>query len=258
MFHARRTFATARRRLGTVAVPTVAGMRRRRVHGAWFGYHVTSRGTLRQAIFLDDYDRTQFLALLSRTWRLDGLVIRSYCLMGNHYHLDVETPRANVSAAMHRVNAGYAHYFNRRHAREGHVFERRYRSTLIATDGQAMATVRYIVRNPVRAGLCTAPEDWAWSSHRATLGLAPPPPFLAVDDALELFGPGDGRVRRYRAYIDAGVDEPADRPPLAELVADGSLRAIAEANQRHRYPLREIAAAVGISPATLSRRLRGL
>jgi REP element-mobilizing transposase RayT len=256
MFHGRRVFATVRHPPGTIAAPTVVGMRRPRAHGAWFGYHVTTRGTLRQAIFLDDHDRSQFLALLSRTWRLDALVIRSYCLMGNHYHLDVETPRANVSGAMHRVNAGYAQYFNRRHAREGHVFERRYRSTLIVTDGQAMATMRYIVRNPVRAGLCAAPEDWAWSSHRAMLGLAAPPPFLDLDEALDLFGPGDARVGRYRAYVDEGVDAPAERPPLAEVVADGSLRAIAEANQRYRYPLREIAAVVGISPATLSRRLR--
>ena len=233
-------------------------MRRPRVHGVSFWYHITTRGTLRQAIFLDDHDRWQFLALLGRSWRLDALVIHAYCLMGNHYHLEVETPRANVAEAMHRVNAGYASYFNRRHGREGHVFERRYRSTLIVTDGQAMTTMRYIVRNPVRASLCAAPEEWAWSSHRAMLGLVLPPPFLDVGDALDLFGSGGARVGRYQAYVDEGVDKPADRPPLTELVANGSLSAIAEANQRFRYPLREIAAVVGTSPATLSRKLRGV
>src|SRR6266545_2619214 len=87
-----------------------------------------------------------------------GLVCHGYCLMGNHYHLLVETPRANIATAMHRINCLHANRFNRVHEREGHVLERPYRAWIMRGGRREMEAARYIARNPVHAGLCGAPE----------------------------------------------------------------------------------------------------
>jgi REP element-mobilizing transposase RayT len=220
-------------------------------------YHVTSRGNLRALIFLCDEDRARFLGLVERACVRDDLICHAYCLMGNHYHLLVETPRANLGAAMHRINRGYARQFNIVHEREGHVFERRYRSWIMRGSGRQMEAARYIVRNPVRAGLCGSPDEWPWSSHRATAGLCPPPPFLSLRAVHAWFSsPGTDPAAAYGAFVAAGVDAPKERPPLDVAIGAGTLEEIAVANRELGYPLREIAALVGVSAATLSRRLR--
>jgi putative transposase len=232
----------------------VAKGRREQIAGAI--YHVTARGNLRAAVFLDDEGRGRFLARLERACEWDGLICHAYCLMGNHYHLLVETPRANLGKAMHRINSGYVQWFNLRYSSEGHLFERRYRSSIVRGGGRQMETVRYIVRNPLRAGLCRAPEAWLWSSHSATAGLTARPPFLTVDVVRSWFGVGPSGAFRYREYVDAGVDEPQRRPPLEVLLTRGTLGEIAAANRIYGYSLREIAGIAGVSAATLSRRLR--
>jgi putative transposase len=225
----------------------------RRVQVAGCIYHVTTRGNLRAPIFLADDDRRRFLGLLERACHRDELVCHAYCLMGNHYHLLVETPRANLGAAMHRINSGYVQWFNSRHGSEGHLFERRYRSRIMDGQGREMDAARYIVRNPVRAGLCTRPEEWRWSSHAATAGLRQGQPFLHVDTVRSWFGDG---AAGYRAFVDAGVDAPQERPSLERIIARGTLAEAAAASRVYGYSLREIAPVVGISAATLSRRLR--
>ena len=108
--------------------------------------------------------------------------------MGNHYHLLAETPTGALSQAMHRINSGYAKHFNQEHETEGHLFERRYQSWVMGSQERAMEAVRYIVRNPVRAGLCVSPAGWPWSSHVATAGDGPAPPFLTVGTVQGWFG----------------------------------------------------------------------
>jgi hypothetical protein len=157
---------------------------------------------------------------------------------------------------MHRINSGYVQWFNLRYGSEGHLFERRYRSWITRGEARQMETVRYIVRNPVRAGFCATPEAWSWSSHRATANLTARPEFLTVDAVRGWFGGGAAASERYRLYVDAGVDSPQCRPALEVLVARGTLGEIATANRTYRYSLREIASVVGVSAATLSRRLR--
>jgi putative transposase len=177
--------------------------------------------------------------------------------MGNHYHLLVETPLANLGEAMHRINRGYVQQFNATHEREGHLFERRYRSWVMRDQARQMEALRYIVRNPVRAGLCSAPKDWPWSSHGAAAGLRACPPFLTLDVVHGWFGATSrDAARAYAAFIDAGKDKPHERPPLERAIGGGTMAEIAVANRCYGYPLREIAALVGISAATLSRRLR--
>jgi REP element-mobilizing transposase RayT len=143
-------------------------------------YHVTARGNARARTFATDADYEVFLSGLAVARHLDGLLCHAYCLMPNHYHLLVETPRANLDAAMQRLNGTYAMRFNRHHELTGHVFQGRYGAKLITDDDYALTVVRYIAANPVQAGLCAAPEDWPWSSYAATAGLgrvAPVPHF---------------------------------------------------------------------------------
>jgi hypothetical protein len=177
--------------------------------------------------------------------------------MGNHYHLFVETPRANLGQAMHRINSGYVQWFNLRYGSEGHLLERRYRSWIMRGEARQLETVRYIVRNPVRAGLCQTPDEWPWSSHRATAGLSRSPEFLTVDRVRSWLGRGPDALERYRRYVDEGVDEPHFRPSLESLLARRSLGEIATANRVYRYSRSaRFASVVGMSAATLSRRLR--
>jgi putative transposase len=112
----------------------------------------------------------------------------AYCLMGNHYHLVVGTPDANISVGMHRLNGAYARWFNRLHGHQGHVFQDRFHAQLVQRDSHLLEACRYVVLNPVRAGLVGEPADWPWSSYRATVEALPETELLASKELLELFG----------------------------------------------------------------------
>lgn len=99
----------------------------------------------------------------------------AYCLMDNHFHLLVRTPLANLPRGMQQINSGHAQAYNRRHGRTGPLFERRYGAALVQEDVHLLEIFRYIALNPVRAGLCREPEDYAWSSHAALAGIAVSP-----------------------------------------------------------------------------------
>ena len=172
-------------------------------------HHLTSRGVRRERIFVDDTDREHFLRLVARAVARCEWICHAYCLMTNHYHLLVETPRPTLSVGMQSLNSRYAEWFNFVHALEGHVFERRFRNVLVESDWHLLELARYVVLNPVRAGLCAHPSEWRWSSYRATAGLAPAPDFLTTSWLLGQFGRDDARARAgYRAFVD-------DAPPRA-------------------------------------------
>jgi REP-associated tyrosine transposase len=150
-------------------------------------YHLTARGNEQQAIFRDDSDRRWFLKLLAREVAQQRWQCHAYCLMGNHYHLLIETTEPNLARGMRRLNSAYAQGFNHRHGRVGHLFQGRYHSVLVEKESYLLEVSRYIVLNPVRASLVCTPEEWAWSSYRATSGLEPAPAFLQVDWLLGIF-----------------------------------------------------------------------
>lgn len=133
-------------------------------------YHVTARGNARQAIFEDDDDCAGFLIVLASTVARYRLLCHAYCLMGNHYHLLLQTPESNLSVAMRQLNGVYTQRFNRRHERCGHVLQGRFGAQLVDGDAYLREVCRYIVLNPVRAGLVAHPGEWRWSSFRATAG----------------------------------------------------------------------------------------
>ncbi|MFL5937754.1 MAG: transposase [Gaiellaceae bacterium] len=169
-------------------------------------YHVVTRGNNKQLIYADELDRERFLVLLSRVARRYGWLFSAYCLMGNHYHLVMQIADAGLSRGMCELNTGHAITFNLRHGRANHLFGRRFWSELITTDAYLLEACRYVVQNPVRAGLCATCDDWEWSSYRATVGAAAPEPFLAVKSVLDFFGPrSPDPVGRFRHYCGTVV-----------------------------------------------------
>jgi putative transposase len=216
-------------------------------------YHVTARGNARARTFITDADYEVFLSGLAVARHLDGLFCHAYCLMENHYHLLVETPRANLDDAMQRLNGTYAMRFNRSHERTGHVFQGRYGAKLITDDDYALTVVRYIAANPVQAGLCAMPEDWRWSSYAATAGLVASQPFL-TSRVVSWFGDHE----EYRQFVTGGLADASleRRPPLKELVPARDAELIAAAHRTHGYRLAEIADHLGIGLSTVWREVR--
>ncbi|MBS4097912.1 MAG: transposase [Sulfuricella sp.] len=178
-------------------------------------YHVTARGNARAAIFLDDEDRSLFLAVLSECVKRFGWLGHAYCLMDNHYHLLLETPAANLSEGMRHLNGIYTQRFNRRHARVGHVFQGRFKAILVDRESYLLELCRYVVLNPVRAGMVTEAAQYAWSSYLATLGAAPVPSWLHTDWLLGQFGKNRTSARRkYEEFVAGGM---GNQPPWGEL-----------------------------------------
>ena len=168
-------------------------------------YHITSRGNAGAAIYAGDVDRTLFLKVLEDTIVRYRWLCHAYCLMSNHYHLLVETPEPNLSRGMRHLNGVYTQSYNRVHRRMGHIFQGRFKSILLEKESHLLEVARYIVLNPVRAGMVRHPRRWKWSSYRATAGEVQPPPFLALDWLLSQF---DARSRQaflaYRKFVKAG------------------------------------------------------
>jgi len=178
-----------------------------RVEFAGAVYHVTARGNGGQDIFDDDTDRLKFLEVLGSTVERFAWICHAYCLLPNHYHLLVETPEANLSRGMRQLNGVYTQSFNRRHGRSGHVLQGRFKAILVEKESYLLELARYVVLNPVRAGMARYPRLWKWSSYRATAGETPPPGFLTTDWILSQFGRHRGRAREaYRQFVKEGYD----------------------------------------------------
>ncbi|MDX8389246.1 MAG: transposase [Mariprofundaceae bacterium] len=163
-------------------------------------YHVTSRGNAREDIYLMDDDREMFLDVLRHVVDRFGWLCHAYCLMTNHFHLMIETPQANLSRGMRQLNGMYTQRFNRKHGRVGHVFQGRFKSIVVDKEAYLLELSRYIVRNPVAAGMVKDASDWPWSSYKATVGNVTAPKFLHVDWLLSQFGKKTEQARI--AYAD--------------------------------------------------------
>ncbi len=167
-------------------------------------YHVTARGHERSSIFRIEADRKKFLELLRSIGRDEKWLIHAYCLMTNHYHLLVETPLGRLSRGMRSLNGRYTQWFNWKHRRSGHLFEGRFRSVLVQKETHLLELCRYVVLNPVRAGLVSRPGDWRWSNYQAT-ALAKRTDWLEVDWTLAQFGSDRGFARQeYRRFVAMG------------------------------------------------------
>lgn len=171
-------------------------------------YHLTSRGNERKDVFKDDQDRQNFLDTLARTSSRYNWVCHAYCLMINHYHLLIETLSGNLALGMRQLNGVYTQAFNRRHGRTGHLFQGRYKAILIQKESHLLEVCRYVVLNPVGAGIVGRPDSWPWSSYRGTAGKAKAHRCLTSDWILSQFGKRRLEAQReYRSFVKAGIGQ---------------------------------------------------
>ena len=168
-------------------------------------YHVTSRGDRREDIYLDDADRVMFLEVLAEVCDRFRWVCHAYCLMSNHYHLLIETRDSTLAKGMRQLNGVFTQRSNRRHHRVGHVFQGRYKAILVQKETYLLELARYVVLNPVRAGMVRTARDWPWSSYRATAGWSDVPSWLTIDWLLSAFGAQrKAAMEAYRRFVSAG------------------------------------------------------
>lgn len=179
-------------------------------------YHVTSRGNQKGEIFWDDMDREEFKRILERTKERYGYLLHAYVLMGNHYHLLIETPHANIKQIMQNLNTSYTVFVNRRHGRVGHLFQGRYKAYIVDKESYLLELGRYIHLNPVRAGIVKKPEDYKWSSYRDYIYGNKQGTITDTDDTLYSFSKRRAiSASNYHEFVNAGFHA---KPPLGEAV----------------------------------------
>jgi putative transposase len=264
-----------------------------RIVSAGLTYHVWARGVGRMPIYRDDRDRRAFMAFFGQAFAENHVECHAHCLMANHYHAVITTREANLSRAIQELNSTYAQWWNRRHLRTGHVFQGRFGAQVVQNGDYLLTVVRYVVLNPVRAGIVSSPDQWPWSSYRATAGLAAVPPYLQPDALWNCLGGTDAETtcRRYREFVAMGdaVRLPRDpvigdeaflrrfegrcrlsspevplrdrraRPPLERLFADAirltEREAAALVAHGEGYSLKEIGNFLGVHYTTISKMM---
>jgi putative transposase len=196
-------------------------------------YHLTARGDRREAIYESDEDRAAFLDVLGAVVTDFGWQCLAYCLMTNHYHLFVQTAQGNLSTGMRQLNGVFTQWSNRRHRRSGHLFQGRYKGILVDSDTYFQEVCRYVVLNPVRAGMVADPADWPWSSYRATAGVEAPSSWLSVDAVLGAFGGKRGEAREsYQRFVRSTSDDGAIWARLNRQVFLGDDRFVEEMQRK--------------------------
>ena len=181
-------------------------------------YHITSRGNLRGDVFFEDKDRETFLEILTKTKERYSYLLHAYALMDNHYHLLIETPKANISRIMQNVNTSYTVYINRRYPRSGHLFQGRFKGIIVDKDEYLVTLSRYIHLNPVRAGMVKNPEEYKWTSYRAYMDKSGKQRAVDTSDTLTVFSENKGKAKeKYRTFVDAGIAE--EESPFRETEA---------------------------------------
>ncbi len=168
--------------------------------GAW--YHVMNRGRRSESIFSDTQDYGHFIDLLIETSELWNVHIAAYCLMNNHYHILLQTPEGNISRCMRHLNSIYTQKYNRRHGHDGPLFRGRYKSILVSDDNHLLQLVRYIHKNPVKAGIVENIQKYPWSSYRGYLSFAKKWNWLFKEHIFEMITPKkQGRIKAFIAFM---------------------------------------------------------
>ncbi len=168
-------------------------------------YHVTSRGDRREAIYLDDKDREMWLEIFGSVCERFNWRCHAWVQMDNHYHLIVETVEGNLSKGMRQLNGVYTQAHNRRHNRVGHVYQGRFKGILVDAESYLLELSRYVVLNPLRAGMVKQLRNWKWSSYPSMTGQGKSPEWLETDFILGHFGKRRKQaVTRYIEFVRAG------------------------------------------------------
>jgi putative transposase len=174
--------------------------------GAW--YLVMNRGRGRKKCLTGPKDYKQFIEILKETAGIWKLRIAAFGLMPNHYYLLVQTPNGNLSRCLRHIDGLYTQRFNRAHGTGGTLFRGRYKSILVEADGYLLSLVRFIHRNPLRAGLAKTMADYPWSSHRSYLSSAAMGSWFYKDFILSLFSEKKKeRLKAYRRFVSLEDEE---------------------------------------------------
>jgi len=177
---------------------------------AW--YHVMNRGKRGDPIFADKEDYYSFIDLLKDCCEMWNIRVVAYCLMGNHYHILVQTPDANLSRCMRHINGVYTQYFNRTHGLDGPLFRGRYKSILVDSDVYLLELIRYIHRNPIEAGMVDRVESYQWSSHKGYLSRSEKWNWLHKNYVLKMFSNNKNEaLKEYKNFIKKEIPEEVNR-----------------------------------------------
>ncbi|MBI4838064.1 MAG: transposase [Nitrospirae bacterium] len=169
-------------------------------------YHIAARGNEGNPIYRGAGDYKKFLEILSKLPLRYGIILHGYVLMENHYHLLIETPKSNITKAMHWLNAVYTAYFNRKHNRVGHLLQGRYKGLLIEKERYLVAVSRYIHLNPVRAMMARRPDEYQWSSYPEYIGKEKESKWLKCDWILGQYSRDEIKaMKQYKAFVEEGL-----------------------------------------------------
>lgn len=199
-------------------------------------YHVIARGVEKRDIIKGSKDASAFIRLLSRITDRYNFIFYAYCVMSNHYHLLLETPDGNLSRGMHNLNTTYAIGFNKRHERVGHLFQGRYKAFVVEKEEYLLELTRYIVLNPVRAGLVGGPDCYDWSSYREMMGMKRASSFLKSGFILSHFSENITVARQLcKEFVYAGLSAKHPEPIKGVVLgSEGFLQRINAYLERNR------------------------
>ena len=170
-------------------------------------YHIINGGIGQMTIFHNPKDWMKFLGFQARITKQFNWICHAYCLMGNHYHLLIETPDPNLAKGMKLLNQLYSQFYNWKYQRRGSVFQGRYKAWLVEKEEQFLENCRYIVNNPCKARLVQHPAEWTWSSYNSTMGTTKCPPYLHTDFVLSHFGSTRRKAQeKYEKFVMDGID----------------------------------------------------
>ncbi len=150
-------------------------------------YHIVNRGVGQRNVFEEDEDYLKFLDILSHESRAYGVIVHNYCLMGNHYHLLIETKKPNLSRFMRQINANYAIYFNKKYNRTGHLWQGRFKSFIVTDEAYLYTLIRYIEQNPVEAKIVRKCGEYPYASSYYFLNDIPMPKWLKKSWLIKLY-----------------------------------------------------------------------
>ncbi len=176
------------------------------------------------------------MRLLTRITGRYNFIFYAYCIMKNHYHLLLETPDGNLAKGMQNFNSTYAIGYNKRHERVGHLFQGRYKAFVVEKEEYLLELSRYIVLNPVRAGIVDEPASYKWSSYREMMGMRRSSKFLKSDFILSHFSENIVTARRlYKEFVYSGFDAKPPQPIRGVILGgDGFLNKIEQYLERNR------------------------
>ena len=163
-------------------------------------YHIINRGVERRNIFLDDFDYDFFSGLLLKLTKDYDVIVHTYCLMTNHYHILLETHQNNLSKVIQFLNDKYAKYFNKKYKRIGHLWQGRFKSFALYDDAHFWVVSKYIERNPIAASMVNSVSD---HKHQSLFQWLHKSKYFALLNNSKIF---DMTFKEYSEYISTALD----------------------------------------------------